>query len=240
MSLEKRQFLRKMLLEKPALRLAAASSLVLFGLATSAMADLLPYDPHALFASGGDATPLSTTTPITFSVAGGGIFVFMNDTGQPLKEVDVDAVVQDALASNGFNVVGTIVVPAGSGQAASFGAGFVPNSNCTGSMTSMTTFCEELTFTLIPGPIVPAGGNFVLDFDDPVDGVYQGLDAEVFAGDYTGGTVAGPDQVGSWGDDAQAFVTPIVATPEPRHYAGLLAGIVALVIYSRRRNSVAQ
>jgi hypothetical protein len=239
-SFEGRQFLLKMFLEKSALRLVAASSVVLFGLATSAMADIEPYDPHGLLANGGDATPITSTTPITFSVAGGGIFVFNNDTGSPLKEVDVDVVVQDTLAANGFTVQGTIFVPAGSGQEASFSSGFVPNSNCSGFGTSTTTFCEEMKFSLIPGPIGPAGGNFVLDFDDPVNGQYQGLDAEVANGTYTGGTMDGAGQVGSWGDNAAAFVTPI-PTPEPRQYAGLLTGIMALAIFAlRRRNGVVQ
>jgi hypothetical protein len=239
-SIEGRQFLVKMLLRKSAPRVVAASALLLFGLATAAMADIGPYDPHGLLANGGDATPITTTTPITFSVAGGGIFVFNNDTGAPLSEVDVDVVVSDLLAIDGFTVQGTIVVPAGSSQAASFSAGFVPNSNCTGFGTSTTTFCEEMKFALIPGPIVPAGGNFVLDFDDPVNGQYQGLDAEVANGSYTGGTEDGAGQMGSWGDGAQAFVTPI-PTPEPRQYAGLLAGIMALAIFARRRrNAVAQ
>ena len=197
-SYEGRQFLLKMFFNKPAPRLVAAGALLLFGLATAAMADIQPYDPHGLFAAGGDATPITSETPITFSVAGGGIFVFNNDTGEALKEVDVDVVVSDLLAADGFTVQGTIFVPAGSGQAASFSAGFVPNSDCTGPNSSMTTFCEEMKFALIPGPIVPAGGNFVLDFDDPVDGQYQGLDAEVADGTYTGGTMDGSGQVGSW------------------------------------------
>jgi hypothetical protein len=41
-SFEGRQFLLKIFLEKPALRLAAAGAFVLVGLATSAMADLIP------------------------------------------------------------------------------------------------------------------------------------------------------------------------------------------------------
>jgi hypothetical protein len=240
-SFEGRQFLVKMFLENSVLRLVAASSLVLFGLATTAMADMEPYDPHGLYANGGDATPITSTTPITFSVAGGGIFVFNNDTGEPLSEVDVNVVVQDTLAADGFTVEGTIFVPPGSGQEASFSAGFVPNSNCTGFGTSTTTFCEEMKFSLVPGPIAPVNGNFVLDFDDPVNGQYQGLDAQVADGTYTGGTMDGAGQVGSWGDGAQAYVTPIVATPEPQQYAWLLASALALAIFARRRrNAVVQ
>lgn len=220
------------------MRLVAAISVLLLALATAAVADPAPYDPHALYASGGDATPITGETPITFSVAGGGIFVFTNNTGEPLQQVNVDVVVPDALAVDGFTVVGAIYVPPGSGQTSSFSAGFVPNSNCKG--TSSTTFCEEMQFSLIPGPIAPAGGNFVLDFDDPVDGHYQGLDAEVADGSYTGGTMDGAGQVGSWGPNAQAYITPI-PTPEPRQYAGLLVGMMALAIFTlRRRNASAR
>jgi hypothetical protein len=223
----------KMFFKKSVVQLLAAGSVVLFALATTALADIGPYDPHALYATGGDATPITGETPITFSVAGGGIFVFTNDTGEPLQQVNVDVVVPDALAVDGFTVVGAIYVPPGSGQTSSFSAGFVPNSNCGGP--SSTTFCEEMQFSLIPGPIAPAGGNFVLDFDDPVNGHYQGLDAEVADGTYTGGTMDGSGQVGSWGDGAQAYVTPIVVTPEPRQYSGLLGGIMALGIFAVRR-----
>jgi hypothetical protein len=231
-----------MFLQKSALRLVVASSVALLGLATAAMADIQPFDPHGLLANGGDATPITDTTPITFSVAGGGIFVFMNDTGAPLQEVDVKIAVPDALEQNTiFTVVGGIVVPPGPAQQALIGQGALQNSNCgPGFNTSTTTFCEELSFRLVPGPLVPLGGNFVLDFDDPVNGQYQGLDADVAAGDYTGGTMDGSGQVGSWGDGTQAFVTPI-PTPEPRQYGGLLAGVMAVAILTvRRRKAVIQ
>jgi hypothetical protein len=242
-SFEGRQFLLKMFFNKPAPRLVAAGALLLFGFATAAMADIEPFDPHGLFANGGDATPITTTTPITLSVSGGGIFVFNNDTGAALQEVDVKIAVPDALEDNTiFTVVGGIVVPPGGGQQAFIGEGALQNSNCgPGVNTSTTTFCEELSFRLVPGPIVPAGGNFILDFDDPVNGQYQGFDAEVAAGTYDGDTMDGSGQVGSWGDSDAAFVTPIVATPEPRQYAGLLAGIMALAIaFRRRKAAVAQ
>lgn len=227
---------RKMLSWKAPARLIASGSLVLIGFASSAMANIAPYDPHALFATGGDPMPISSMTAIIFSSAGGGIFAFENDTSNALSEIDVDIVVPSALAANGFTVVGTIVP--GPGQAASFGAGFVPSSFCTGPNPLGTTFCEKLTFALIPGPIVPVGGHFVLDFNDPIH--FTSLDVAVQNGTYSGDSVFGPDQIGSWGSSAQAFVTPIVATPEPR-YAGLLAGILALAIYSRRRsNAVAR
>jgi hypothetical protein len=197
------------------------------------MADLTPYDPHALFATGGDATPISSTLPITFTSSGGGIFVFQNDTGADLASLEVDVQVRNALAQNGFVVTGTIVVPPGSSQQASFSAGFIPASNCTGF--SATTFCEQMTFALVPGPLVPKGGNFVLDFDDPNQ--YTEEDRQILAGTYTGTGDTTSNAHGSWGPLTQGSVTPFTAVPEPQHYAGLLAGMLALAVYSRSRRS---
>src|SRR5271170_8316896 len=84
-------------------RLMSAGSLVLFGLASSAMADISPIDPHALFASGGDADPLGTGgAQIQLSIqggtsnTGGGIFVFQNTTGMDLTAIDVDITLPDS------------------------------------------------------------------------------------------------------------------------------------------------
>jgi hypothetical protein len=234
-SSDERQFLRKILLEKPAMRLVAASSLVLFGLASSALADLTPIDPHALLATGGDATPITDGgLPIVFSTTGGGIFVFQNDTGEGLAKVEVSVQFPTGLFPNGFGVDGTIFVPAGSGQQASFQSFNFQNETCAG-VTDDSASCVEMIFALKPGPLVPAGGNFVLDFDEPdSNGDYQGVDASVANGTYTGGTDTSAGRSGDWPDSAQGFVTPIPETPEPRHYAGLLVGVMALAIYFRR------
>jgi hypothetical protein len=75
----------------------------------------------------------------------------------------------------------------------------------------------------------------VLDFDEPdSNGDYQGVDASVANGTYTGGTDTSSGRSGDWPDSAQGFVTPIPTVPEPRNYAGLLVGAMALAIYSRR------
>jgi hypothetical protein len=240
--MEETQFLLKMFLEKPAVRFVAVTSLILFGFASSAMADLTPFDPHALLATGGDATPITNAgLPITFSATGGGIFVFQNDTGSPLSKMDVDVQFPTGLFPNGFGVDGTIFVPAGSGQQASFQAFLFQNETCAG-VSDTSASCVEMVFALKPGPLVPTGGNFVLDFDNPdANGDYQGVDASVAGGTYTGGTDTSSGRVGDWPDGAQGFVTPIIATPEPRQYAGWLTGFLVLAIYSRRRrNTVAQ
>jgi hypothetical protein len=228
-----------MLSRRFATQFAVIGSIALLGCASSVLADVSPYDPHVLYATGGDATNITGTSAIIFSSAGGGIFVYHNDTGVALASLDVDVAVPDALSMNGFSVTGAIVVPSGEGtQRSEFTAGFVTGSDCNGP--SSTTFCELMTFNLIPGPLVPIGGNFVLDFDDPVNGVYVGLDAEVANGSYTGDTMTGSGQIGSWGAFTMGSVTPILATPEPAHYAGLLAGMVVLAIYLRiRRRAVA-
>jgi hypothetical protein len=215
----------------------ATGSLVLFGFASSAMADLVPYDPHALFATGGDATPIDGSTPITFSPTGGGIFVFENNTGADLAMLQVNVEVPDTLALSGFTVDGTIFVPPGQTNS-SVKTTFILNSTCSGPST--TTFCEEITFRLIPGPLVLKGGNFVLDFDDPdpATGQYTGVDALVANGTYTGDGDTSANRAGGWGDGTTASVIPIPAVPEPRQYAVLLAAILALAIFSKTRQSL--
>jgi hypothetical protein len=222
-------------------RLVCATALVLFGLASSAMADLTPFDPHALLATGGDATPITDAgLPILFSTTGGGIFVFQNDTGKDLSKLEVSVQFPEGLFPNGFGVDGTIFVPAGSGQQASFQAFTFQNETCAG-VADTSASCVQMVFSLKPGPLVPIGGNFVLDFDAPDgNGDYQGVDASVANGTYTGDTDTSSARVGEWPDGAQGFVTPIPEVPEPRFYGFLLAGVVAFAIYSRqRRNSSA-
>ncbi len=228
----------KIFLEKPALRLAAAGAFVLVGLATSAMADLIPFDPHALLATGGDATPITDAgMAITFSATGGGIFVFTNDTGSPLSKLDVDVQFPVGIFPNGFGVDGTIFVPPSlPGQQASFQAFLFQNETCAG-VANDSASCVQMVFGLKPGPLVPVGGNFVLDFDNPDSaGNYQGVDAQVAGGTYTGSTDTSSARIGDWPDDAAAFVTPI-PTPEPRYYAGLLA---LAIFFARRRSAVAR
>ena len=248
-----------MFLEKPALRLVAASSVMLFGLATSAMADIAPFDPHALFASGGDATDIGSGQPITLSApgggnTGGGIFVFNNNTGSPLSAVDVDITLPESFL-DGFSFTGTIFTP---GPGASSVSETIQTYPCGDpSDMSHTSFCVEIAFAENPGPLVPTGGNFVLDFDKPLPPtfphqppVYAGVDELVATGNYsaasceashlpncTGTTDTSDARVGEWADGAQGFVTPILATPEPRQYAGLLAGIMALAIFFRRQRN---
>jgi hypothetical protein len=244
---KERQFFRKMPSCKLFTRLVSASSLVLFGLASSAMADITPVDPHALFATGGDATPIFGKTPIVFSNPdgtdqGGGIFVFQNETGLPLSEVDVAIDLSTVFFQNNFSLTQTIFVPPGSGQQASNGFS-TQQGNCNGGALTTDT-CLKLSFALDPGPLVLPLGNFVLDFDAKPNGVYGFVDELVATGQYnaencgeacTGTTDNGTQRIGEWPNLTQAYVTPIVATPEPRQYAGLLAGIIALAIFLKRR-----
>jgi hypothetical protein len=60
----------------------------------------------------------------------------------------------------------------------------------------------------------------------------------VATGTYGGTTDTSAARLGEWQDGAPGFVTPILATPEPRQYAALLAGIFALAIFSRRKRNV--
>jgi len=246
-----------MLFHKPVLHLMAVGTLVLFVFAVSAMADPSPIDPHALFADGGDATLLCSPIcgqPIMLSSPsganqGGGIFVFTNNTGSPLSAVQVDINVPSL---SGFTFGGTISTPGGTATVVTEGF-----DNVCGDPSDTSSACFQITFEGSP-PIVPLGGNFVLDFDKPSsDGppvTYSGVDGLVAAGNYgvvgcaeselpncTGTTDTSTFRIGEWPDGTTGFVTPVFATPEPRQYAGMLAGILALAIFlKRKRNAVAQ
>jgi hypothetical protein len=242
------------------MRVVAVSSVLLFGLATSAMADITPVDPHGLFAAGGDATDIGAGQPITLSDPGGnneggGIFVFHNDTGSPLLGVNVDITLPNSFGA--FFFTGTLFLP-GAGST-SISSGIAPGP-CDPSQPA-ASFCVELGFSASGGnppaplPIVPVDGNFVLDFDTPVvqgpPPIYGGVDELVATGNYslagceaanlancTGTTDTSNFRIGEWANGAVGFVSPILPTPEPRQYAGLLAGILALAIYSRRRRNL--
>jgi hypothetical protein len=100
------------------------------------------------------------------------------------------------------------------------------------------------------------GGNFVLDFDKPAsDGppvTYTGVDGLVQSGNYsvagcaaadlsncTGTTDTSQFRIGEWPDGTTGFVMPVFATPEPRQYASLLVGFLALAFFvGRKRNAV--
>src|SRR5579872_3346882 len=101
------------------MRLIVASSLVLLSCVPCVMADPIPYDPHILLASGGDAQDLGLA-PINIDLStpandpmgnkGGGIFVFHNATGMDLTKIEVDLAIPDSFANNGFQVINTIFV----------------------------------------------------------------------------------------------------------------------------------
>ena len=220
----------------------SASSLVLFCLASSAMADISPIDPHALFATGGDATDINSGQPITLSSppgagnTGGGIFVFTNNTGSALSAVEVDISLPDSFGP--FSFTGSLFTP---GPGASSISETILFNEC-GNPSNTSDFCVEMVFAVNPGPLVPVGGNFVLDFDAPASQgpppIYGGVDEDVANGVYNGTTDTSDARIGEWSKGAVGFVTPILATPEPRQYAGLLAGIFALAIFLKRKRFV--
>jgi len=234
----------KMLSWMPSTRLVAASSFILFGFASLAMADTNPFDPHALFADGGDATDIDSGQPITLSApgggnTGGGIFVFSNNTGSPLSGVNVDITLPNSFGA--FSFTGTIFTP---GPGTTSTTETIAQGPCDPSLPA-ASFCVELAFSAGPQPLVPEGGNFVLDFDKPaIQGpppVYGGVDELVATGAYTGGTDTSDARIGEWSEGAIGFVAPIIETPEPRYYGGLLVAFMALSIYFRRlRNAVAR
>jgi len=216
------------------MRLVIASSILLSALVSAALAaPVNEVDPHIIYATGGDATPITTDgISIILSDGGGGIFVFENDTGHDLSMLDVNVqfTFPTGMFPNGFTVADTIFVGI-PGQQSSFSDALFNNVTCADLGTfSATTACLQMVFGLVPGPLVGAGQNFVLDFDFPLGTV----DVQVETGQYTGGTDTGPDRKGDWQPDASAGVTPVII-PEPGTFGALLIGGLGLAIAGRRR-----
>ena len=152
-------------------------SALLFALVSSALASTaaVPIDPHLIAATGGDATPIDDGLTIQLSAGGGGIFVFNNNTGSNLAEIDLTI----PSASPFFDVTTFPKTGALSGFATS------PATCPAGEPTSAPS-CVELQLFLAPGtPLGAAGTNFILDFDFP----HNAIDDQVANGQYTGGTV---------------------------------------------------
>src|SRR5216684_1481460 len=95
-----------------AVRLAITCSIFLSALVSTALADPVnEVDPHIIYATGGDATPITTGgISIDLSQGGGGIFVFQHDTGADLSMLDVNVQFPFAVFPNGFTVADTIFV----------------------------------------------------------------------------------------------------------------------------------
>jgi hypothetical protein len=198
----------------------------------SVMANPVPFDPQILIDTGGDATDINYTgLPIIIGPNGGGIFVFHNATGNPLNEIEIDVDFPMSPLPNGFSVSGTIGIPAPSGhQHSTFQSIPFSGIDCTGAASSSFS-CIELKFILLPGPLIPIGGNFVLDFNDSAN--YTDADFAVLDGNYSGPDV--PDGSGSWGASTSADVTPSTI-PEPSYRATAASiGLLMLVAWNWRR-----
>jgi hypothetical protein len=197
-------------------------SILLFALVSSALADTgpVPIDPHLIAATGGDATPIDDGLTIQLSAEGGGIFVFNNNTGSNLAEIDL------FIPSSPFFDVTTFPTGALSGFKTSPAPGKCPAGEPAGAPS-----CVELSLLLAPGtPLGAEGTNFVLDFDFP----HTALDNLVASGQYTGGTVT-DGLVGDWTASVSANVVPVEATPEPENMIVMLLAGVGMIIYNRRR-----
>ncbi|MGD0300444.1 MAG: PEP-CTERM sorting domain-containing protein [Bryobacteraceae bacterium] len=197
-------------------------STLLFALVSLALADTepVPIDPHLVAATGGDATPIGDGLTIQLSTGGGGIFVFNNNTGGNLAEIDLTIPVLSPFSLN----VTTFPVGALSG----FGTSF-PVQCPAGEPT--TASCLTLSLLLAPGTTLGAEGtNFILDFDFP----HTALDNLVASGQYTGGTVT-DGLVGDWIPSVFANVVPVDVTPEPENMIVMLLAGVGMIVYNRRR-----
>ena len=214
------------------MRLAILCSILVSAVTLTALAaPINGVDPHIIYATGGDATPIDTNgISIILSDGGGGIFVFENDTGSDLSLLDVNVQFPFPVFPNGFTVADTIFVGT-PGQQSTFSDALFNNVTCADlNGFSSTTACLVMQFGLIPGPLVGKGQNFVLDFDFPLTSV----DLLVASGQYTGGTDVGPDRKGDWPADAPAGVTPEIV-PEPGTFGALLIGGLGLAIAWRRK-----
>jgi hypothetical protein len=225
--------MRCVLFWRSAVRLTITCSIFLFALVSTARADpVSQVDPHIIYATGGDATPITTDgISIDLSAGGGGIFVFQNDTGADLSMLDVKVQFPFPVFAIGFTVADTIFVgtPA---QQASFSDSLFNNVTCAdlGGFSS-TTSCLAMQFGLNPGPLAGKGQNFVLNFDFPLTSV----DLLVEKGQYTGGTDTSEARVGDWPSDAPAGVTPVTVAPEPGTFGLLVIGGFGLAIGRRQK-----
>jgi len=206
---------------------------LLMAVGFSAMANPVPFDPQILIDTGGDAMNINYTgLPIIIGPNGGGIFVFHNATGNPLNEIEIDVDFPMAPLPNGFSVSGTIgIPPPGGHQHATFQSIPFSGIDCTGA-ASISFSCIELKFILLPGPLIPIDGNFVLDFNDSAN--YTDADFAVLDGNYSGPDV--PDGIGSWGSSTSADVTPsTIPEPSYRATAAFLAFVMLGAWNWRRR-----
>jgi hypothetical protein len=201
-------------------------------------------DPHIIFATGGDATDITTKgTLVTLSQMGGGIFVFHNATGGPLSRLQVNVQFPVPSFPNGFVVDETIFIPS-LGQQSTFSDTLFNGATCDGQ-TSDSFSCLKMVFGLIPNPLIGTDQNFVLDFYFPLTAV----DDLVATGNYsltnckqmdlgcTGTTNLSTTRSGDWPDSASVSATPVLI-PEPGTLGALFIGGVGLGIYcDRRKNS---
>lgn len=215
------------------------ASISLLALVSSAWA--APVDPHIIFATGGDATDITTKGAlVTLSQMGGGIFVFHNATGGPLSRLEVNVQFPEPSFPNGLVVDETIFVPSPS-QQSTFSDTLFNGTTCDGQ-TSNSFSCLKMVFGLIPGPLIGTDQNFVLDFYFPstaVDnlvatGNYSLTNCEQLDLGCTGTTNLSTTRSGDWPDSASVSVTP-VPIPEPGTLGALLVGGAGLAIYGGRR-----
>ena len=208
---------------------------LLIAVTAPVLANPVPFDPQILLDTGGDATDINYTgLPITVGANGGGIFVFHNATGNPLNEIEINLDYPSSPLPNGFTVSGTIGIPT-AGQHATFRATPFSGIDCTGA-ASLTFSCIEMKFILLPGPLIPIGGNFVLDFNDSEN--YTDADFEVLQGNYSGPDIPGGS--GSWGSLTSGDVVP-ATVPEPSYRAtAAFLGLTMLAAGAWRRRMIAR
>lgn len=213
--------------------------LVSVAVSFSLVANPVPVDPEILIDTGGDATDINYTgLPITVGPNGGGIFVFHNATGNPLNEFDLNLNFPLSPLPAGFTVRGTIPVPPSPvRQIPTFDVSTFSGFDCAGD-ASTTVSCLELKFILMPGPLVPTDGNFVLDFNNMAN--YTAADFEVENGTYTGGDM--PGGTGGWapgGNPTSGDVMPGVPEPSYRATVGFM-GLALLTAWNYRRRLTAK
>jgi hypothetical protein len=189
-------------------------------------------DPHIIFATGGNGTPITTAgAPITLSDGGGGIFVFQNSTGADVSELDVSIQFPSGVFPAGFTVADILSPSLGVGD---FSDALINNVTCAdlGGFSSSTS-CLDMVLKLMPGSFIGKGQNFVLDFDFPL----TTADVSVENGTYTGGTDTSAARSGDWPSGAPGEVIPVTTTPEPGTLTLFAIGLSAAVARVRRRRA---
>ncbi len=202
--------------------LLPSAALLLTPFLTASVVTDVPPDPSMVILRGGDATNINGPE-FSFGAGpnGGGIFVFDNNTGQSISELNITVTVPDPnpIAPPAYTFV-NFVLP-GTSNSETFG------KDCSGVAGNFD--CVHVTLFDPSGaqPIAP-GATFTFDLNNSPSN-----DPGVNPPNYTGQDQ--PNGNGGWGPDTTFNSTVAFATPEPATLPLAAAGLTLLLWHARRR-----